>query len=186
MEFAQWKLSAITRTIRGAKQANITIDDAPIRFRLDETYAPFGISKWTPTDTKASLDVAATNKSQKIFQDIDRWILDQLCKNPKEYFGKELSRAQIEAMWKPSVTERERDGQTYAPTIRLKCMTFGPHSLRCWTKDKEKTDTPEDLKSCRIQPMVTVKGLWFLNNQVGCSFGVDDIIVCPLETSCPF
>ena len=183
-----WCLSPLVQNARGNKCAYITgPKDALIKLKLDETKTPFDAGSFNPLETvRLNLDLAVTDMSSEIFAKIDEWVIDKLAANPKAYFKTTKTRDEIAAIYKPSITPHEKDGKTYTPTIRSKINTAGPRKIKCWTQEKTLRDSPEDWRQCEILPIVSVKGLWFMSNQCGCTYEIHDCILNETETSCPF
>ena len=154
---------------------------------MGETKAPFDAGSFNPLETvRLNLDLTVTDLSSEFFSKIDAWIIDKLAANSKAYFKTTKSRDEIVAMFKPSISPHEKDGQTYPSTIRMKINTSGPKKIKCWTPEKTLREPPEDWRQCQITPIVSVKGLWFMSNQCGCTYEIHDCIVDEILNTCPF
>ena len=53
-------------------------------------------------------------------------------------------------------------------------------------QNQERIDMPNDLRDCTLVPRVHIKSLWIMGDSCGVTCDVVDLLVCPLETECPF
>ena len=182
-----WRFWPICTSHQGNKHCRITLpDNGPIKIHLRDSFCPYDASRYNQADTKLNLDIALDEESVKKFEAIDEWVIDKLAADPMQYFKQNLSRDQIKLMFKKSVRQHEKDGKTYTPTLRCKIVECGAYPTRCWNKNKEKVPHPEIWKNHKIEPIVTIKNLWFMSAQAGVLYGIDDCIIEQQDETCPF
>ena len=65
-------------------------------------------------------------------------------------------------------------------------MCEGPRPTRCWNKNKERVEQSESWKGYSIEPIITVKYLWFMGQQTGVLYEIQDCILDKQDEMCPF
>ena len=130
--------------------------------------------------------MSCTESYKTILNEIDGWVISKLAADPKAYFKKQLSRDEVKAMYKPSVTPHSKNGVDYAPTLRCKINAEGPRQIKCWGVDRVSRPLPEEWRGCTLQPIVTVRGVWFMSGMCGVTYEVANIIVEEASEECSF
>ena len=186
---ANWQLLPITCNARGNKTAGIVCDNKVIKVKLDETKAPFGAGLWQqkPEDTRLNLDLACNERYLKFLETVDEWAIDQLAQRSAEYFKAPKTKDEIRAIFKPSATPHEKNGISYAPTMRAKMNIAGANCIKCWSDSKASRNQPDDWRNCTLTPEVLIKGLYFMAGGVGVVYECHNIVVVEDEPEeCPF
>ena len=183
-----WNLLPVCTSLNGRnKSAPITCNNQSIRLKLEPTTAPFGAGNFNKEElVRLNLDLSCTEAITALLTDIDKWAFEQLSKDSKNYFKKQLSATELLAAYRPCATPHEKDGIQYPPTMRLKIMTEGPNKVRCWTPSKELREMPKEFRNCIITAQATVKSIWLMNGQAGVLFECYDLVVEEQDVSCPF
>jgi hypothetical protein len=188
IDTSTWNLLPVCTSLNGRnKSAPIACKNEAVKVKLEETYAPFGASNFNPEEkVRLNLDISCTESHLAFCKKVDEWALKQLAKDTKTYFKKQLTEAELKQAYRPLATPHEKNGVQYPPTLRLKVMMEGPNKLRCWTKDREQREIPEDFRNTKVTPQVTVKSIWLMNGQAGVLCECSDVIVQEEDVSCPF
>ena len=189
IDTSTWNLLPICTSLNGrSKSAPICSKNQAVTVKLEETYAPFGAGNFNPEEkVRLNLDISCTESHLAFCKQVDQWALEQLGKNTKQYFKRQLTDAELKQAYRPCATPHQKNDIEYPPTIRLKIMTAGPNCLRVWNEDKGLREMPEDFRNCKIiAAQVTVKSIWLMNSQAGVLFECTDIIAVDQDVSCPF
>ena len=188
IDTSTWNLLPVALSLNGrSKSAPIASKNQAVKIVLDETYAPFGASNFNPDEkVRLNLHISCSDSHLAFCKKVDEWALKQLAKDTKTYFKRQLSEAELKQAYRPCATPHEKNGVQYPPTLRLKVMMEGPNKLRCWTKEREQREPPEDFRNCKVTPQVCVKSIWLHNGQAGVLFECVDIHVVQEDVSCPF
>ena len=187
---ADLQLLPIVQGPRGNKSAGISRKNGPATFKAPvSTTTPFnaGVYGGEPGATRLNLDLNCGHDAYHNFlTELDEFIIKTLSADPQTYFKKKLSPEDVRAMFKPSITQRERDGQHYEPTFRTKLNIAGSAVTRCWDENKTLRKIPEDWRRCEILPIIQAKSVWFMSGNCGITFDVLDCILTEKSDECPF
>ena len=165
---------------RGNKSAALTTNTRlPIKFIVKDTQTPFNVSAWNPDDKRVTLDLEANAETREFAETLDEFVLKKLA-NSTAYFKKAHTYEELKQLYKPLIHEHDRT----AATIRTKLERDG---VRCWDKDNNIMQEPDDWRQANLTAQITVKGLWFMSNQFGVTLEVKDVQIIPYATDgCPF
>jgi hypothetical protein len=173
---------------RGNKSAPLSRGNKPVTCKLPPTTAPFNAGVFgDQLSTRLNLELhVGQEEYQKFLNEIDEFCIKALAKDSAQYFPKKKTEEEIRAIFKPSITVREKDGVQYEATMRTKINTSGIGALRCWTSEKALRGLPEDWRRTTIEPIVTAKSIYFMQGIVGVTFQIDDCVVVEKSEECPF
>ena len=187
---ANWTLLPISINARGNKNASILENGKPLKIKLHPTTAPFGAGLFNDngTSTRLNLDLQCDEVYLEFCTAVDEWCIEQLTSRSTEFFKTKKSRAEVEAIFKPSATPHCSKGIEYAPTLRTKINTLGTNAVRCWNPDKTAREIPERglaWKGATITPEMQITSIWFMQGACGVVYETthaiieNDIIECP-------
>jgi len=117
---------------------------------------------------------------------IDAWVISKLAADSMGYFKKQMSLAEIKAIYKASSTPHSKNGVEYSDTMRTKLNVEGPKAVKCWTPEKVSRALPLDWRGCILKPIVLVRGVWFMSGQCGITFETQHCTVEEEDDECPF
>jgi hypothetical protein len=186
-----WTLLPISVNARGNKNASILENGKPLKIKLHPTTAPFGAGLFNDngTSTRLNLDLQCDEVYLEFCTAVDEWCIEQLTSRSTEFFKTKKSRAEVEAIFKPSATPHCSKGIEYAPTLRTKINTLGTNAIRCWNPDKTVKATPEcglDWKGATITPEILIKSIWFMQGACGVVYETTNAIIENDVIECPF
>ena len=133
-----------------------------------------------------NLDVSCDAELESWLGQLDEHIIAALASRSASFFKKSLSKDEIRGLFKKSCTPHEKNGVTYAPTVRTKVNTVGPRRVRAWTPEKIERELPEDLRGCELKVILTVRSVWFMQHGCGITFEVQNLVVKEPSLECPF
>jgi len=146
---------------------------------------PFGASSYN--DDKAerlNLDFTCTEQIIKTISDIDSLVIDQLVANSPQYFKKKMTRADIEKIWRPTISPPSKEG--YSATCRTKISTTGSKQVRCWDWETNTKVEKVEWRDAECLARVHVKGVYFMGSSCGLVIDTTDVLVRVQETASPF
>ena len=168
---------AVSKNRAGGNQVPLLYDGkrGSIMLQTPVVAAPFGLSEYTPdngSEPKYSIDVSfkGFEENDKIsallntVKCIDNHMIDMGVENSQEWFGKTMSRAVVEELYRPLVKESKQP-EKYAPT--LKCKIRSIDKLTSFTKNREAFDVTDLQPGSTVKTILEFAPVWFVNKQFG-------------------
>lgn len=168
---------AVSKNRAGGNQVPLLYDGkrGSIMLQTPVVAAPFGLSEYTPdngSEPKYSIDVSfkGFEENDKIsallntVKCIDNHMIDMGVENSQEWFGKTMSRAVVEELYRPLVKESKQP-EKYAPT--LKCKIRSIDKLTSFTKNREAFDVTDLQPGSTVKMILEFAPVWFVNKQFG-------------------
>ena len=86
----------------------------------------------------------------------------------------------IKENYKPLLTQ-------YGDTIRVrtKINTSGHRVCQCWDEDRGTRDLPEDWLNAEYDVQISIPQLWIMGSSFGLTMETTNLLVHPIETTCP-
>jgi hypothetical protein len=143
--------------------------------------APFGLSEYVPdngSEPKYSIDVSfkghddgnsKINAFLNTIQNIDNHMISMGVANSQEWFGKTMSRAVVEELYRPLV-KASKQPDKYAPT--LKCKIRSIDKISSFTKNREVFHITDLQPGSTVKMILEFAPIWFVNKQFGVTLSI--------------
>ena len=114
---------------------------------------------------------------------MDDWVIKALAADSQRYFGSPLSVEQVREKYTSSLKTSQK-GYRH---LKAKMNIAGRASARFWSPDAKKLGgPPEDWTNCVVEPILEIRGLWFLGKEVGLLVELTDALITENSVACPF
>ncbi len=187
-EPAHWQLGEINISARGSKSAYVQNEfKMPVLLNLTQPQesltTPFGATTYGDDEsTRKTIDFRLTPELKEYFARVDAWAVKYISEHSERLWKKKYTEAEIEGMYRPSVTQKG----DYPPTVRCKINTAGARACRLWDSTRQPIADFPDLKSAELRPRVTIKSVYFMAKTCGLIIDVLDLMVKTQAPECPF
>ena len=131
---------------------------------------------------RVSINFSSTPESEADLQRLEKWVLDAVSQNPKKFFDKDLTPAQVSERFVSSLKVSAKGYKS----IRAKMNFAGRNAVNYWTSAKAPRGPPEDWLSDTLQPRLVARGLWFMARDFGVLLEMTDCLVSDGAAVCPF
>ena len=175
----------LEKNAKGAAVAYLSDSQSkPLTFTLGSRESPlrcpFGATAFNDDGAqRVNLDFSCPQDVAEKLHKIDDHIIGELTKHSASYFKKPLERAEIERMWRGTVSDAK---EGYLPTCRTKVNLSGGKQVRCWDwETNSKTEIPE-FRNAECVPMVHLKAVYFMGSSCGCVYDTTDCL-CRIQNT---
>ena len=187
VDTAKWVLSECATSNKGQRYCVLSSSNQPVRFDLGEVLrTKFGACNFDKNieATRKNLDFDITDNARliQLFEEIDKWAISYLTKNAQRLLKKDMTAEVLKSHYKPLVINY---GDSKG--IRTKVNISGHRACRFWDSDRNSTDIPpEDWLSNEYNVHVNIPQLYVMGSDVGFTIETTDLLVRPIEKTCPF
>lgn len=159
------------------------------RIQWGECTAKFGLSEPMEGSTRRNLELSVQNENMlKWLRGFDQANISHVAEYSETYFRKKLTEDVLgQTLYRYSAPEHPE--KKYEPLWRIKVITEGKGKTNFF---KVETETNEDGTEeqvivpcdvsvlqpwCRVVPITTLTGLWFVSKGFGCTYVASDLLI---------
>jgi hypothetical protein len=184
LEVNSLSLGDLTTTGKGTKQIPLRCKDGLLKFQpgpLRVLWQPQAYND--PTATRVPICFEATPEVEDYFNTLDEWMIKALAAGSQSYFGNTLTADQVRDKYTSSL----KTSQKGYKHLKAKMNIAGRASARFWSLGANKPGPPpEDWTNCTVEPILEIRGLWFLGKEMGLLVELTDALVTENSVTCPF
>jgi hypothetical protein len=184
LEVTNLTMGDLTTSGKGTKQIPLRCKDGLLKFQpgpLRVLWQPVAFNE--PTATRVPICFAATPEVEDYMNTLDEWVTKALAADSQKYFGTTLSLDQVCEKYTSSL----KTSQKGYKHLKAKMNITGRASARFWSPDAKKPGgPPEDWTNCIVEPILEIRGLWFLGKEVGLLVELTDALITENSVACPF
>ena len=179
--------SPATKNNKGSLQVHLNYNSdtnglvKKISLQTPKMVCPFGMSEF-PTEygPKFSIDVSfvdrdsdeSIDKFHKLLEEVDQFMIKTAVDKSQEWFGKKMSEAVIEELYRPLLKEGKlkKDSQEdrYPDTVKFKIRTMnGRKNVESFHEDKTPANIDELQSGYRVKCILEFSPVWFVNKNFG-------------------
>lgn len=167
--------SDIKKNARGGKYVLLSDNGQDIYLQLPSLPAPFGISE--PHDEVKEYSLTLSLSDEEVLtklRQLEDEVIGYVSEYSKELFGKNLDKSVLrDVMFNPIVKMPKEEGK-YAPTMKLKASTGnGKYVADFYKTSREKIEISDIKKGSRIETIVRVGQIWFIDKKFGVSLKLE-------------
>ena len=184
LEVTSLTLGDLTTTGKGTKQIPLRCKDGLLRFQpgsLRVLWQPAAYNE--PSATRVPICFEATPEVEDYINTLDDWMVKKLATDSNRFFGQALTVEQVREKY-TSCIKTSQKGYKH---LKAKMNISGRASARFWNHESKKpTGPPEDWTRCEVEPVLEIRGLWFLGKEMGLLVELTDALISETSVVCPF
>jgi len=184
LEVNSLTLGDLTTTGKGTKQIPLRCKDGLLKFQpgpLRVLWQPQAYNE--PTATRVPICFESTPEVEDYMNTLDDWVIKALAAGSQNYFGGTLTVDQVRDKYTSSL----KTSQKGYKHLKAKMNIVGRASARFWSPDATKPGAPpQDWTNCAVEPILEIRGLWFLSKEMGLLVELTDALVTENSVACPF
>ena len=177
-------LGDLTTTGKGAKQIPLRCKDGLLKFQpgpLRVLWQPQAYNE--PTATRVSICFEATREMEDYMHTLDEWVIKALSADFQRLFGTTVNVDQMREKYTSSL----KTSQKVYKHMKAKVSIAGRGIARFWSPGANKPGPPpEDWTNCVVEPIMEIRGVWFLGKEVGLLVELTDALVTENSVAYPF
>ena len=165
VDISELAFAPVLTTSKGSKQLPALFKDgSPVTWQADSMEIPFEPSAFGDAEAvRVTLCLNPTESVCATIAAIDEWCIKTLSANPTSLIGIQLTPDQVRERYTSALKHSDKGYKT----LRLKMNRAGRYALQLYTPEKERRCHPDAWRGCRVQPLITLKGLWLMNKDFG-------------------
>ena len=196
VDYAKFHHKEPRRNANGGFNSYIDLDEntkETPRIQWEECVAKFGLSEPMENSTRRNLELSVSSEEMlKWIRGNDQCNISHVSKNSQTFFKKDLSEDVLgQTLYRWSAPDHAE--KKYEPLWRLKVVMSGKSKTNFFRVEeetqsdgtKENVIVPCDSSVlqpwCRVLPITTIGGLWFVSKGFGTTFVCTDLLVWPSE-----
>ena len=184
LEVNSLSLGDLTVTGKGTKQIPLRCKDGLLKLQpgpLRVMWQPQAYNE--PTATRVPICFEATPEVEQYIHQLDEWAIKALAADSQRLFGAAATVDQMRERYTSSLKTSQK-GYRH---LKAKMNIAGRASARFWTLGANKPGPPpEDWTNCAVEPILEIRGVWFLGKEVGLLVELTDALITENSVACPF
>ena len=184
LELQSLSLGDVTVSGKGTKQIPLRCKDGLLRFQpgpLRVLWEPQAYQD--PTATRVPICFEVTPEVEQYIKALDSWVVQKLAADSQTYFGQPMALEQVQDRY-TSPLKTTNKGYRH---LKAKMNVTGRGAARFWSPNAQKPGSPpEDWTNCAVEPILEIRGVWFLGKEVGLLVELTDALVTENVVACPF
>ena len=156
---------------------NCPQSDSKLCVQTPKCKIPFGLNEFKGRYT---LDLQIQHKSEmkSFIEELDKTVIDTACQNSFSWFKKSIHESVIKELYKPQL----KQNGDYLPLMRVKLpFKKGEFDGKIFNENNEEIPIHEITKGCEVQAILESTGVYFVSNEFGLSWKVNQLKVFPSQ-----
>ena len=184
LEVTSLSLGDLTVTGKGTKQIPLRCKDGLLKFQPGPSRVMWQPQAYNdPTATRVPICFEATPEVEDYFNTLDEWAIKALAADSQRLFGNTVTVDQMREKY-TSALKTSQKGYRH---LKAKMNIAGRGCARFWSPGSNKPGPPpEDWTNCVVEPILEIRGVWFLGKEVGLLVELTDALVTENSVACPF